>query len=72
MADEVAGALAHRLEIERRRDMPHPPALERRRRPAVQDAIEIVAAGRRKPRVEIRGAGSTREDADRVRAADGD
>ena len=65
MADQMSGALAHRLDIERRRDLPHPAALQRRRRSPVQDPVEIDAAGRREPRVEIVGCRFGGEDADR-------
>ena len=37
-------ALGHRLDVERHRDVPHLAALERRRRAAVEDAVEIARA----------------------------
>ena len=44
--DEVTGAGAHRVDVERRGDLPNPAAFERRRGAAVQDAIEINPAER--------------------------
>ncbi len=46
MTHEMAGALLHRREVERRRDMPHPAPVERRRRPAIEDAVTVMAPGR--------------------------
>ena len=43
----------HRLGIQRARIPPDPAAIQRRIRPAVQDAVEIAAARRRETRVEI-------------------
>jgi hypothetical protein len=55
VTDQMPGTLAHRCDIERWCHLPHPAAVERRRGPAVQDAVKIDAAGRGKPRVEIFG-----------------
>ena len=59
MPDQMAGALAHRLDIERRRDVPHPAAFERRRRPAVEDAVEITRPVAESRASKSSGAGST-------------
>ncbi len=50
--DQMPRALPHRLDIERRHDLPYPAALERRRRAAVQDAVEVDARRGREARVE--------------------
>src|SRR6266481_4288624 len=65
MADEMAGTLLHRREIERLCDMPHPPAIERRRRSPVQNPIEIDPARCRNPCIEILRCGFGGEDTDR-------
>ncbi len=62
MPDEVAGALLHRRKIERRRDVPHPAAVQRGRRPAVEDAVEIDGDAVAECRAsKSGGAGSTAE-----------
>ena len=55
VADQVAGAPAHGVGVERRRDMPDPAAVQSGRRPAVQDSIDIDPAYCRQARVEIVG-----------------
>ena len=47
--------------------MPDPAAIERRRRPPVQDAVQIAPPGRRQARIEIGRDRLDGEDADRVR-----
>ena len=49
---EMPRPLAHCFEIERRSDVPDPAALDCRRRPPIQNAVEINTAGRREPRIE--------------------
>src|SRR5690349_3501135 len=67
MADQMPRALSHRLDVELRGDLPHPAAFERRRRPPVQDAVEIDTSGGGESRVEILGYCLRVKDADRGR-----
>ena len=67
-SDEMRRALGHRLDIERHRDVPDPAALERRRRAAVEDPIEVAPADAREARVPVVGDRLDLEDRDRVRA----
>src|SRR5438874_2582444 len=67
MADEVPRALLHRNQIERRRDMPYPAAFQGRRRPPVQDAVEVMPAARRQSCVETGRRRFNLNDADRMR-----
>ena len=68
-SDEVRGALAHRVDVERRGDVPDLPALERRRGAAVEDPVEVAAADAGEARVPVVGDRLDVEHRDRVAAA---
>jgi hypothetical protein len=53
MADQHLGGGVHGLDIQRLFHMPDQAAVQRRRGRAVEDAIEVAALGRRKPRVPV-------------------
>ena len=57
--DEMLRALAHRLDVEGQGDVPYAPRVERRRRPAVEDAVEIAPPDAGEARVPVVGDGST-------------
>jgi hypothetical protein len=65
--DEVRGGLGHRGVIERLRNLPHQPLLERQRRAAVQYAIDIGAAHAGKAGVPVVRLRFAREDRYRIR-----
>src|SRR6516165_9604460 len=65
MADQMLRTLAHRLDIERRGDLPYPSPRERWRRAPVQNAVEINAAGGREPGIEVSRRRCRGENADR-------
>jgi hypothetical protein len=52
-ADEHRRTLLHRFHVEGHRDMPHPPAIQCRRRPSVEDAVEIAPPDAREARVPV-------------------
>ena len=54
-ADELRRALGHRIDVERQGDVPHLAALDRGRRAAVEDPIEIAAPGAREARMPVVG-----------------
>lgn len=65
--DEVLRRLVHLRGIERPRHLPDAACVEGGRRPPVQDAIEVMALRRRKPRVEAVRYDLREEHADRLR-----
>ena len=64
-ADERLGGAVHGVRIERAGDVPDTAGVERRRRPAVADPVEIVARGRRETGIEARTDGLGRQHDDR-------
>src|SRR5690348_7171679 len=54
LTQKLARAFLHRRDVERRPNMPDPIALQRRWRSSIQDAVAVVPATRRGPRVEGR------------------
>ena len=54
-SDQMGGALLHRLSVQRHGDMPHPPGIQCRRRPAIKDAVEIPPPDTREARVPVVG-----------------
>src|SRR5438270_10366901 len=54
-SDEVRRPFAHRFDIERYGDMPHPPHVQRWRGAAAEDPIEIASAQARKARMPVIG-----------------
>ena len=67
MTDQRLGRVMHRRDVERPLDMPHAARLQSRRRPPVQDPVEIAAADRREPGVERVGHLRRLECGDRIR-----
>ncbi len=65
MPDETLGCFLHRLGVKRRGDTPHPAAVQRCRRPPVQNAVEIGALNRRQSGIEMRWRRIDGEHADR-------
>jgi hypothetical protein len=64
--DERLRRALHRLGIERAGDVPRAAALERQRRAAVADAVEVAPADAREARVPVVGLGLAREHRDRL------
>ena len=58
MAFEHGGGVGHGVDVELDEDAPHPAAIERRRRPAIEDAVEVATAGGREARMEVRSTAS--------------
>ena len=67
-SDQMRGAFLHRVDIERHGDVPNPPRVERRRRAAIEDPIEILPPDTGEARVPVVGDLLDREHRNRVRA----
>ena len=67
LAGEQRRSRGERCVVERARDPPAPPRLERRRRPPVEDPVAVAAGAGRMARVEVRRGRLCREHRDLVR-----
>ena len=70
-SDEMVRASLHRVGVERQRDVPHTPFVERRRGPAIEDPVEVAAPDAGKAGVPVVGDRLDRDHAHRVRADKG-
>ena len=67
--DQELRRFVHRVGVERHRHAPRPPGLQRQRRAAVEDAVDVAAADAAEARVPVVGDDLRLEDRDRRRAA---
>ena len=68
LADQSLGRRVHRLGVEAGRHVPDPAGIEHRRRPTIEDPVEVVALHRREAGVEVVRHRLGREHRDRRRA----
>ena len=66
-SDQMRRAFAHRFDVERDGDVPDAAGVERGRRPAVEDAVEIAPADAGEARVPVVGDLLDLEHRDRMR-----